>query len=73
MLPCGLLPTLTMGNIVEESLGTDYLPDNRLPIKNSSACSPCIYFSCCKGCRALALANSGGLYDKDPQCWVTLP
>ena len=23
-----------------------------------------------RGCRALALSNSGGLYNKDPQCWV---
>ncbi len=74
MLACGLLPTLTMGSIGKDSWEKAYLPDNRpLSLKKESVCSPCTYFSCCKGCRAIALANSGGLYNKDPQCWVTLP
>jgi radical SAM protein with 4Fe4S-binding SPASM domain len=42
-----------------------------LSMQEPSICHSCRYGPVCRGCRAMALANTGGIYNKDPQCWVS--
>ena len=41
-----------------------------LSVENHSHCHTCKYGPYCQGCRAMALANTGDIYAKDPHCWL---
>jgi radical SAM protein with 4Fe4S-binding SPASM domain len=71
ILLCGLMPTHTIGTLTEltdnpERMATHATLDPTQP----ATCHDCRFTPVCRGCRAIALAHSGNLYDKDPQCWV---
>lgn len=71
ILLCGLMPSHTIGTLTQfidtpECMATHATLDSTQP----SICHDCRFNTSCRGCRAIALAASGGLYDKDPQCWV---
>ncbi|MBU0971611.1 MAG: radical SAM protein [Proteobacteria bacterium] len=71
ILSCGLLPLLELGSITTDPEGIpDLLTHRPLTSETQTGCSPCAYHAACKGCRAIALANAGDLYAKDPQCWI---
>lgn len=41
-----------------------------LCVGKNGSCRGCKYENYCQGCRASALASTGDLYGKDPQCWI---
>ena len=71
ILLCGLMPTHTIGTLTELTDNPERMAAHAtLDPTQPSACHDCRFTAVCRGCRAIALAASGGLYDKDPQCWV---
>ncbi|MES0491551.1 MAG: radical SAM protein [Leptospirales bacterium] len=66
---CGLLSSY------QPSLLKDFNKDTlsnlpTLSAKHNTSCHSCKYEAYCQGCRAIAHANTGDIYGKDPQCWL---
>ncbi|QTA89211.1 radical SAM protein [Desulfonema magnum] len=71
---CGLMPCLKIGNVRDTDNLFHQLEDCRILSPDaSSPCHICRYTNFCRGCRAMASANTGGLYNQDPQCWLETP
>ncbi len=74
VLPCVLLP-VAMGNIRERSFEDIW---RRSPVacalrrrdELSGACASCNVRAKCGGCRAVAYAATGSLWETDPRCWL---
>jgi SynChlorMet cassette radical SAM/SPASM protein ScmE len=76
MVPCNLLPTLTMGVIGVRPLRDAWLYDpainavrqrSEIPLRSLSTCSDCRYTGfCAGGCPASVLAKTGQLNVRDP-------
>ena len=66
---CGLLSTDQPAALSEFDI-ENVLKLRTLSMKNNSYCHDCKYGPYCQGCRAIALANTGDVYAKDPHCWL---
>ena len=73
--PCVMLPDIQLGNAKNEHIkdliykyqtSDSLLGRNRLKGK----CGSCEYKYDCGGCRAVAYAYTGDLYESDPHCWM---
>jgi len=73
ILACGLIPSITFGSVYNGNSISNL--DNTRPIstQDKSVCHSCKFGLYCRGCRGIALANTGSLYNKDPQCWLEDP
>jgi radical SAM protein with 4Fe4S-binding SPASM domain len=75
--PCVLLP-IPVGNIRQSEfrdLWTASPTIHALRDRNrlNGACGTCSLRERCGGCRAVAYARTGNLYDADPRCWIHEP
>ncbi len=69
---CRRLP-ITLGNIRDRSLRDFFLFSEKLNEQRESerikGCCDCDLINVCRGCRAVAYANTKDYFSKDPQCW----
>lgn len=71
ILSCGLMPSCIQGSMNDPSDTVQACFSKRpLSLDTLSPCHTCAYSAFCRGCRGIALANTGSLYNKDPQCWI---
>jgi len=74
VLPCRRLP-VPLGNIRTDSLfkiwyDSPMLWEIRNPSNLKGKCDGCELIPICRGCRAVAYANTGDYLAEDPQCWI---
>ncbi len=69
---CRRLP-LPIGNIRNVNLTDFFLNSKELneqrQFEKIEKCGECELINVCRGCRAIAYANTGNYFSKDPQCW----
>ena len=69
---CRRLP-LPIGNIRDVNLSDFFLYSKELnkqrEFEKIEGCRTCDLMNVCRGCRAVAYANTGNYFSKDPQCW----
>ena len=69
---CRRIP-LPIGDIRKTSLLDFFLHSNELNEQRNfekiESCGNCDLLNVCRGCRAVAYANTGDYFSRDPQCW----
>lgn len=69
---CRRVP-LPIGSIRETNLLDFFLNSNKLneqrQFEKIECCGECDLMNVCRGCRAVAYANTGNYFSRDPQCW----
>ena len=69
---CRRMP-LIIGNIRNTNLSDFFLSSKELneqrEFEKIESCGECDLINVCRGCRAVAYANTGDYFSKDPQCW----
>lgn len=74
VLPCRRLP-VALGNVLEDSVREIWATSETLGAlrdrrKYRGKCAGCPRWAACRGCRAIAFAQSGNLLAEDPGCFI---